>query len=109
MATTPFQWSEVGGQPLMDRIATARLELWVTVLGLNFAVAGMFIMAAAAFGWGSEQSWWACWLLLGVLLTLCTSRRLCQTLAPLFWLPAFTQRAHSSCTTSGMSAVPKTA
>lgn len=88
MAPTQVRWSEVGGQRLMDRFTTARVELWITVLCLNFALAGVFAMAVAAYGWGRGHSWWACWLLLGVLLTLCTSKRLCQSLSPLFWLPA---------------------
>lgn len=89
MAPTQVRWSEVGGQRLMDRSTTVRVELWITVLCLNFALAGVLAMAVVvAHGWGHGQSWWARWLLLGVLLTLCTSRRLCQTLAPLFWLPA---------------------
>lgn len=110
MATTQLQWSKVDGQRLMGRFTTARIELWITVLCLNFALAGVLAMAVVvAYGWGHGQSWWARWLLLGVLLTLCTSRRLCQTLAPLFWLPASTQGNHASCTTLGMYAVPETA
>lgn len=94
MATTQFPWSEVGGQRLMDRFTTARVELWITVLCLNFALAGVFAMAAVvAYGWGRGQSWWACWLLLGVVSTFCTSKRLCQALSPLFWLPESTPDA----------------
>lgn len=109
MAATQFSWSEVAGQRLMDRFTTARVELWITVVCLNFALAGVFAMATVAFGWGCGQTWWALWLLLGVLLSLVTSRRLHERLAPLFWLPACTQNAHASCATPGMPAIPKTA
>lgn len=94
MATARFQWSEVGGQRLMDRITTARVELWVTVLCLNVALAGMFVMATTALGSVTMMSWWTCWLVGSILLSPFTGRRLCQALAPLFWLPASTQGTH---------------
>lgn len=109
MAATQFSWSEVGGQRLMERFTTARVELWITVVCLNFALAGVFAMATVACGWGRGQTWWAFWLFLGVLLSVVTSRRLRHLLAPLFWLPACTQNAHASCATPGMPATPNTA
>jgi hypothetical protein len=45
-------------------------------------------MAAGVFGWMGGQPWWACWMMLTALLSLFTSKHLCQALAPLFWLPS---------------------
>jgi hypothetical protein len=77
MAPIRVQRNEVGGQSFPDSLAAARVELWATVLCLNFAVAGMFAIAATALGWGGTDACWTWWLMLAALLPLLTGRRLC--------------------------------
>lgn len=69
-----------------DHAQPAQMELVATALGLNVSLAAMLTVVASALGWLGDHMIWGCWLTLAALLAIVTTRRLCQAMAPLFWV-----------------------
>jgi hypothetical protein len=50
----------------------------------------MLTVVTSALGWLGHHMIWGYWLTLAALLAILTTRRLCQAMAPLFWVSRVT-------------------